>query len=44
MVNYACAFGQSEFGKYFEWIINTVARQCNDTKHFSKSKDSCAYH
>ena len=22
MVNYACAFSQSELGKYFEWIIN----------------------
>ena len=22
MVNYACAFSQSESGKYFEWIIN----------------------
>ena len=21
MVNYACAFSQSELGKYFEWII-----------------------
>ena len=21
MVNYACAFSQSESGKYFEWII-----------------------
>ena len=21
MVNYACAFSQSEFEKYFEWII-----------------------
>jgi len=22
--NYACAFSQSEFGKYFEWIIITI--------------------
>ena len=22
MVNYACAFSQSELGKYFKWIIN----------------------
>jgi len=24
MVNYACAFSQSESGKYFEWIINVL--------------------
>ena len=24
MVNYACAFSQSELGKYFEWIIKCV--------------------
>ena len=24
MVNYACAFSQSELGKYFEWIITGV--------------------
>ena len=24
MVNYACAFRQSELGKYFEWIIITI--------------------
>ena len=24
MVNYACAFNQSELGKYFEWIIKDV--------------------
>ena len=24
MVNYACAFCQSEIEKYFEWIINYV--------------------
>ena len=24
MVNYACAFSQSEFGKYFEWIIKSL--------------------
>ena len=27
MVNYACAFSQSESGKYFEWIINNECRQ-----------------
>ena len=26
MVNYACTFGQSESGKYFEWIISCVNR------------------
>ena len=26
MVNYACAFSQSESGKYFEWIINTLQK------------------
>ena len=26
MVNYTCAFSQSESGKYFEWIINVVNR------------------
>ena len=24
MVNYACAFSQSESGKYFEWIIRRI--------------------
>ena len=24
MVNYACAFSQSESGKYFEWIIRYI--------------------
>ena len=24
MVNYACAFSQSESGKYFEWIVMNV--------------------
>ena len=24
MVNYACAFSQSELGKYFEWKIKSV--------------------
>ena len=24
MVNYVCAFSQSESGKYFEWIINII--------------------
>ena len=27
MVNYACAFSQSELGKYFEWIIKTVSAE-----------------
>ena len=24
MVNYACAFSQSDLGKYFEWLITDV--------------------
>ena len=30
MVNYACAFSQSELGKYFEWIISAIFESvCN---------------
>ena len=28
MVNYACAFSQSELGKYFEWIIISIIIRC----------------
>ena len=34
MVNYVCAFSQSELGKYFEWIISTF----NALVNFSFSK------
>ena len=38
MVNYACAFSQSESGKYFEWIITIVTNwtgkgQFEETQH-----------
>ena len=35
MVNYACAFSQSELGEYFEWIIiwnNYPLRLCEQSK------------
>ena len=31
MVNYACAFSQSELGKYFEWII--INNQMNEAEY-----------
>ena len=38
MVNYACAFSQSESGKYFEWIIIVVI--CLPTEHLGVFKNS----
>ena len=36
MVNYACAFSQSESGKYFEWIIRVFNHHFNVTLNFLK--------
>ena len=33
MVNYVCAFSQSELGKYFEWII--IRRYINGDLYFT---------
>ena len=38
MVNYACAFSQSELGKYFEWIIKLLKANING-KERNRNKD-----
>ena len=39
MVNYACAFSQSESGKYFEWIINNI--NIHSRKYLIQHSESC---
>ena len=40
MVNYACAFSQSELGKYFEWIIKLFNKLSKIYKYINTSNNS----
>ena len=40
MVNYACAFSQSELGKYFEWIIKLFNKLSKIYKKINTSDNS----
>ena len=40
MVNYACAFSQSELGKHFEWIIKLFNKLSKIYKYINTSNNS----